>query len=90
MNSAMRLVRKTIAHYAGRPAKDLHPALRLEADLELTPLELVLIATEIEEAAGVEVAVAELACVETVADLMRFFRRALSPARRTGAFRSVA
>jgi len=83
-------VRRTLAHYAGRPAKALHPRLRLEADLDLMPLELVLVATEIEEAVGMEVPVEGLASVETVADLMRFFRRALAHGRRSHPLRRVA
>ena len=87
---AQRLVRRTLARYAGRPENALHPRLRLEADLDLTPLELVLLAVDIEEAVGVEIPVEGLASVETVGDLMRFFRRALSPARRSDSLRRVA
>ncbi|HEY1692768.1 MAG TPA: acyl carrier protein [Polyangiaceae bacterium] len=72
------LVRRTIVRHAGVPARHLHPWLRLDADLDLTPLELVLIATEIEEALGVELPVEDLAPAETVGDVLRFFRRALA------------
>jgi hypothetical protein len=84
----MRFVRNTIARHAGRPASALHAHDRLEDDLDLTPLELVLIAIEVEEAAGSDIPVEGLASVETLGHLMRFFSRALSPARR--ALRSVA
>jgi acyl carrier protein len=86
----MRFVRTTIARHAGRPASALHPGDNLENDLDLTPLELVLIAIEVEEAAGIDIPVEGLASLETLGELMRFFSRALSRARRSGAFRSVA
>jgi acyl carrier protein len=86
----MRFVRKTIARRAGRPASSLHADDNLEDDLDLTPLELVLIAIDIEEAAGIDIPVEGLASVKTLGQLMRFFSRALSRARRSGAFRSVA
>ena len=88
MRTDMRFVRTTIARHAGRPASALRPDDNLEHDLDFTPLELVLIAIEIEEAAGVEIPVEGLASVETLAQLMRFYSRALSRVRRT--FRSVA
>jgi acyl carrier protein len=78
----MQLVRATIARHVGRPAKDLDPSLRLTDDLELTPLELVLIATDIEDAIGMQMPVEGLASVHTVADLMRFFHRVFRLTRR--------
>jgi acyl carrier protein len=84
----MRFVRNTIARHVGCPASALHPGASLEHDLDLTPLELVLIAIEIEEAAEIDIPVEGLASVETLGQLMRFFSRALSRVRRT--FRSVA
>jgi hypothetical protein len=84
----MRFVRNTIARHTGRPASALHPCDSLEHDLDLTPLELVLIAIEIEEVAEIDIPVEGLASVETLSQLMRFFSRALSPVRRN--FRSVA
>jgi len=87
---AQQLVRRTLARYAGRSAHSLHPRLRVEADLDLTPLQLVLLAIDIEEVVGTRVPVEGLASVETVGDLMRFFRRALSPARRSDSLRRVA
>ena len=86
----MQFVRSTLARRAGCPTSALHPGHRLEDDLDLTPLELVLIALEIEEAVGVAIAVEGLASVETVGELMSYFSRALSRARRSGAYRSVA
>jgi hypothetical protein len=86
----MQFVRNTLARHAGCPASALHPGQRLEDDLDLTPLELVLIALEVEEAVGVGIAVEGLASVVTVGELMGFFRRAVSRARRSGAFRNVA
>jgi acyl carrier protein len=90
MSTEARLVRRTIARHAGRHASALRPELRLDSDLDLTPLELVLIATELEEALGTEVPVEGLASVETVADLMRFFRRVFTRSHRTGVARRVA
>jgi hypothetical protein len=88
MTTDLRLVRNAITRHTGRPASALHRSDRLEHDLDLTPLELVLIAIEVEEAAGTDIPVEGLASVETLGHLMRFFSRALSPARRS--FRSVA
>jgi acyl carrier protein len=75
MSTQMQMARRTIARVAGCPVRALHPSMRLATDLDLTPLELVLIATEIEEAVGIEVPVEGLASVETVGEMMRFFRR---------------
>jgi acyl carrier protein len=91
MNSEThQLIRRTIIRHTGLPASGLHARLRLDADLDLTPLELVLIALEIEEAVGMAISVDGLESVDTVADLMRYFRRALSAARHSGSLRSVA
>jgi acyl carrier protein len=90
MRIDMQLVRATLARRAGRPASDLHPGHRLEDDLDLSPLELVLLAREIEDALGVGIAVDGLTYAETVGELMGFFSRAISRARRSGAYRSVA
>jgi acyl carrier protein len=90
MRTDMQLVRTTLARHAGCPATALHPGHSLEHDLDLTPLELVLIAVEIEEAVGIRIPVEGLASVQTVGELMGFFSRALSRSRRSGAFRSVA
>jgi len=85
MNPEMQFARRSIARYAGRPASDLGLRERLDQDLDLSPLELVLIAIDFEEAVGIAVPIEGLASVQTVADLMRFLRRAVSRARRSEA-----
>jgi acyl carrier protein len=90
MRTDMQRVRATLARHAGCPASALHPGHRLESDLDLTPLELVLIAVEIEQDVGVSIPADGLASIQTVGELMGYFSRALSRARRSGAFRSVA
>jgi acyl carrier protein len=47
----------------------------LQGDLHLTPLELVIIALEIQDAAGVEVSLDELATLETVGDFLMCLSR---------------
>jgi acyl carrier protein len=47
----------------------------LDGDLHLTPLELVIIALEIQDAAGVEVSLDELATLETVGDFFMCLSR---------------
>ena len=47
----------------------------LKGDLHLTPLELVIIALEIQDAAGVEVSPEELATLETVGDFFMCLSR---------------
>lgn len=90
MRTDMQLVRATLARHAGCPSSELHPGHRLEDDLDLTPLELVLIAVEIEQEIGVTIPAHGLSSVQTVGELMGYVSRALSRARRSGAFRSVA
>jgi len=81
MRNGMPFVRSTIARHVGCPSRALHPRQRLERDLDLTPLELVLIAIEIEEAFGIGISIEGLAGVGTLGDLMRFFSHALSSRR---------
>jgi hypothetical protein len=90
MRTDMQRIRATLARRAGCHPSVLHPGHRLEDDLDLGPLELVLIAREIEEAIGVAIPVGGLDSVRTVGELMGYFSRALSRRRRSGAFRSVA
>jgi hypothetical protein len=62
-----------VARHAQRDVPVLFHWLRLEHDLDLTPLELVLLALEIDEATGVEVAPEDLALAGTVGELVSLF-----------------
>ncbi len=90
MRTDMQRIRAILARRAGCLASALHPGHRLEDDLDLGPLELALIAREIEEDVGVVIPLGGLHLVETVGELMAYFSRALSRRRRSGSFRSVA
>jgi acyl carrier protein len=89
MNRDWQLVRRTLTRHVGGVTA-LKPTLRLEEDLDLTPLELILLAVEIEEALAIEIPVEGLAMVETVAELTRFFRLSISCARRSESLHEVA
>jgi acyl carrier protein len=72
------IVLETIARHLGCSPVGLREDLHLERDLELTPLELVLIACELEEACGRQIPVEGLEDVETVGELTAFFTAASS------------
>jgi acyl carrier protein len=73
---------QVIAHRTGCDVAQIHPWQRLEEDLDMTPLELVLVALEIEDIEGVEIDVSGMENVRRVGDLCRFFERRLHAARR--------
>jgi acyl carrier protein len=72
LTSINAIVRGAIARHAGRDPSAVRAWHRLDRDLDLTPLELVQIALEVQEVVGVEVPVEELAYVETVGDVFSF------------------
>ena len=77
------VVRESLAHHLHVEVGTIHPWDRLDADLDITPLELVLVALDIEDILGVEIPCEELCTVETVYELFAFFARALARASRS-------
>ncbi|HEY3817901.1 MAG TPA: hypothetical protein VGL81_12055 [Polyangiaceae bacterium] len=77
MPSTDAIVRAVLAHHLERDPGAMYPWLRLQDDLDMTPLELVLVALEIEEIEHTQVAVDELAEAHTVGDLLTLFSREL-------------
>jgi acyl carrier protein len=71
-----------LARHLGREVATLSPGMRLERDLDLTPLELVLLALEVEELEGVEARPEDLASTETVGELLAVFARSAANGRR--------
>jgi acyl carrier protein len=75
MHSTDAIVRAVLAHHLERDATKIYPWLRLQEDLDVTPLELVLVALEIEEIEHRQLPFDELAGAHTVGDLLTFFSR---------------
>lgn len=90
MKSIRRTVYALLAHHAGCAPGAIHAWQHLETDLDLTPLELVLMTVELEEAEEVEVKVEELAHVETVGQFVATLRRLVARARRAKGEQRVA
>ena len=88
MSSVSFVVRGLLARHLDREASTLHAWHHLDRDLDLTPLELVMLAVELEElealegAPGIELGVEGLTTVQTVGELYAYFRRAVGRARR--------
>jgi acyl carrier protein len=78
MRSIQSVARGILALHAGRRGREIRAWHRLEADLDLTPLELVLVTLEIEQLAQVELSTEGLEAVETVGDLFAFLSQALA------------
>jgi acyl carrier protein len=90
MKNVTGLIRGVLAHRAGRHPDDVRAWHNLERDLDLTPLELVLVTLEVEEAVDVELPAEELATLETVGDLFVFVTRAVADERRQQLLAHVA
>jgi acyl carrier protein len=75
---AVARARAVLARHSGRDSHQIRAWDRLEADLDLTPLEMVLVLVEVEEALGVELPAEGLEAVETVGDLFAFLSRSLA------------
>jgi hypothetical protein len=71
-----------LAHHSRCGEADVHVWQRLDSDLHLTPLDLALIACEVEDAEGVEVAIDDLATLETVGEFVSSLQRVVARARR--------
>jgi acyl carrier protein len=81
MKSIRSVVLHVLAHHTGLPLSTIHPWQELERDLDMTPLEVVLVALEIEGAFDVDLDVEGLEHVRTVRELTAFFAQEISRAR---------
>ncbi len=90
MQSPRGTVLSVLARHSGRPATTIHPWQELERDLEMTPLELVLVAVEVETIEDACIDVSGLERVTTVGELVGFFTREIARARVAQAERDVA
>jgi acyl carrier protein len=75
------LVRNILARHLQRDVTTICASDDLERDLDLTPLEIVLVALEVEDVVRFHVELDELAGARTVADLIAFFAMAVVRAR---------
>jgi acyl carrier protein len=64
------MVRAVVACHLAVARETISPATRLQRDLELDPLDLVLIALRIEDIVGLEFPIARLEGVRTVGDMV--------------------
>jgi|HubBroStandDraft_6_1064221.scaffolds.fasta_scaffold951585_1 acyl carrier protein len=77
-----QVVCRVLARHVERRVSELHARHHLERDLDLTPLELVLIAQEVEDLEDVTLPPEALAEIETVSDLLALASQAATRARR--------
>jgi acyl carrier protein len=84
MKSVPALVRAALAHHLDCDPGKIHTRQHLQADLDLTPLELIVIALEIEELVGVAIPVEALDDVATVGDFLSFMSHAVAHQRANG------
>jgi acyl carrier protein len=75
MKSVNAVVRSLLAQRLGRGAPTIRSAQDLAGDLDFAPLELVLIALDVEKITDVRIPVEGLASVRTVGELLSFFSR---------------
>jgi hypothetical protein len=75
MKSLRSVVLRVLSHHSGHPVDAIHPWQELEHDLDMTPLEIVLVALEIEGIEDTDLDVSGLARVRTVGELLTFFAR---------------
>jgi acyl carrier protein len=68
------LVHQALADHLGWPEGQIHPALELRRDLNLLPLDLVLIALRLEDVASMHFPAERLDSVATVSDLVHLLR----------------
>src|ERR1700683_2469292 len=72
MKSLRISVPQILARHLGRPKSTIHPWLDLENDLDMTALDVILVALKVGGADGVEVDATGLELVHTVAELSAF------------------
>jgi acyl carrier protein len=75
------IVRRAVAEHLDVEPGGIQAAHRFARDLELHPLDVVLIALRLEEVEGVELPIDRLDSVETVAELTKLLRRVLAGTR---------
>ncbi len=82
MESLERTVRRMLTNFGGHDQSVARRWQHLRRDLAVTPLEIELVALEIEQRIGVTLPLDELAAVQTVGDLLTFFVDAVRSERR--------
>jgi hypothetical protein len=90
MKTMLRVVQQVLAHHTGMSAQDIYPWQSLQHDLDLTPLEVVLIVLEVEGIEEVDVDVTGLDDVASVDGLAAFLSREVARARCERLERDVA
>jgi hypothetical protein len=90
MRSLRHIVLQVLALHTRRHASSIHPWQELAGDLDMTPLELVLVALEIEGIEDVDIEIAGLDQARTVGDVLAFFEREVARARRMSIVDDVA
>lgn len=78
MRALQGVVVQVLAHHSGRPKSSIHPWQNLERDLDMTPLEVVLVVLEIEGLEDVDIEVEGLEEVTTVGELSSFVKRGVA------------
>jgi hypothetical protein len=81
MRSLRQIVLQVLAIHTRRPPSSIHLGDELAEDLDMTPLELVLVALEIEGITGVDIDVSGLDEARTVGEAVSFFEREVPHAR---------
>jgi acyl carrier protein len=90
MKSTNEIVRDVLAHHLNRDASEVQPEKHLERDLDLSPMELALVALELEEIEEVTLPAHGLGSIQTVADLFALVSRAIARERRPRAIGRMA
>jgi acyl carrier protein len=75
------VVRRAVARQLGVEPAVIDPFHRLDRDLHLHPLDIVLIVLAIEDSEKIELSIAHLESIETVAGLTTLLRRAYASVR---------
>jgi hypothetical protein len=90
MRSLRHIVVQVLALHTRRHASAIFPWQELEGDLDMTPLEVVLVALEIEDIEDVDLDVTGLDDVRTVGEAIAFFEREVPRARQARIVDDVA
>ena len=80
MSTLRNVVHRVLAHHAGLPKSAIHPWQDLERDLDMTRLEVVLVAHEIDGIEDVDLDLVALERVRTVGELSSFITREVARA----------
>jgi hypothetical protein len=83
MRSTSSVVLHVLAHHAKRPIATLRRWHALDRDLDMTPLEIVLVALEIEDILDVDLDVDGLDRARTVGELANLLSQEVARAQRT-------